>query len=52
MDWKRAAVFGSSGGIGAALTRELAGRAVEVLAGSRGGQVPEGPGIAIRFRSG
>ena len=45
MSWKRAAVFGSSGGIGAAMTRELAGRGVEVLAGSRGGRAPEGPGI-------
>lgn len=35
-----AAVFGASGGIGAALTRVLADRGVPVLAGSRGGDVP------------
>ena len=35
-----AAVFGASGGIGAAFTRVLADRAVPVLAGSRSGDVP------------
>ncbi|MFC3096377.1 SDR family NAD(P)-dependent oxidoreductase [Alteraurantiacibacter palmitatis] len=35
-----AAVFGASGGIGAAFTRVLADRAVPVSAGSRGGDVP------------
>lgn len=34
---RKAAVFGASGGIGAALCEELAGRGVAVLAGSRSG---------------
>ena len=38
MAWKRAAVFGSSGGIGAALVSALAKSGVEVLAGSRSGE--------------
>ena len=38
MTWKRAAVFGSSGGIGAALVRALAESGAEVLAGSRSGE--------------
>jgi NAD(P)-dependent dehydrogenase (short-subunit alcohol dehydrogenase family) len=37
---RSAAVFGASGGIGAAFTRVLADRGVPVLAGSRGGDVP------------
>lgn len=43
----RCAVFGASGGIGAALVRQLAARedVGEVHAGSRRGAVPEGPRI-------
>lgn len=37
----RAAVFGASGGIGAALCRVLADRGVQVYAGSRSGEVPK-----------
>lgn len=40
MRWKRAAVFGSSGGIGRALVERLAGKGIRVLAGSRRGQCP------------
>lgn len=41
-----AAVFGASGGIGAALARALATRGVEkIYAGSRSGDVPEGSAI-------
>ncbi|MBD3728541.1 MAG: SDR family NAD(P)-dependent oxidoreductase [Sphingomonadales bacterium] len=44
--WPRvAAIFGASGGIGAALAHELAQSGVRVYAGSRGGAGPEGPGI-------
>ena len=42
---QRAAIFGSSGGIGAALTQALATQGVQVLAGSRTGQGPYLPGI-------
>lgn len=45
MAWQRAAVFGSSGGIGSALTRLLAGQGVPVLAGSRKGKGPDLPGV-------
>jgi len=37
----RAAVFGASGGIGAAISRVLADRDVQVYAGSRSGEVPK-----------
>ncbi|MCP5396431.1 MAG: SDR family NAD(P)-dependent oxidoreductase [Sphingomonadaceae bacterium] len=40
-----AAIFGASGGIGAALARALAARGMAVHAGSRSGVVPEGAGI-------
>lgn len=40
MRWKRAAVFGSSGGIGGALVERLAGKGIRVRAGSRRGQCP------------
>lgn len=43
MGWRKAAIFGSSGGIGGALVRALASHGGEVLAGSRSG---EGPGLA------
>ncbi|TIX49968.1 SDR family NAD(P)-dependent oxidoreductase [Alteraurantiacibacter aquimixticola] len=40
-DWpRRAAVFGATGGIGAALCRALADRNVAVMAGSRSGECP------------
>ncbi len=45
MTWQRAAIFGSSGGVGAALVRALADRGVEVLAGSRGGTAPKLPNV-------
>ena len=46
MDWpSKAAVFGASGGIGAALVRALVARGAEVLAGSRAGEGPELPGV-------
>ena len=41
----RAAVFGASGGIGAALAKALAARGDQVLAASRSGKVPQGEGI-------
>ncbi|QIG52834.1 SDR family NAD(P)-dependent oxidoreductase [Altererythrobacter sp. BO-6] len=46
-NWPRcAAVFGASGGIGAALVRALAERGVgTIYAGSRSGAVPGGPGV-------
>lgn len=44
--FETAAVFGASGGIGAALVRALADRGVShIYAGSRSGIVPEGEGI-------
>ncbi len=46
MAWQRAAIFGSSGGIGAALVKALAGQGAEVLAGSRKGQGPALPGVS------
>jgi len=50
MTWKRAAVFGSSGGIGAALVQALAERNIPVLAGSRSGKAPDFPGVTpFRF---
>ena len=39
---KSAVVFGSGGGIGAALCRGLVARGVHVRAGSRSGEIPEG----------
>lgn len=42
---RKAAIFGSSGGIGAALVRSLSQRGVEVLAGSRGGKSPPLDGV-------
>ncbi|VVT16194.1 SDR family NAD(P)-dependent oxidoreductase [Erythrobacter sp. EC-HK427] len=45
MRWKRAAIFGASGGIGEALATALAGGGTQVLAGSRSGAIPEGAGI-------
>ncbi len=43
---KNAAIFGASGGIGAAMCTALAARGVgTVYAGSRGGAVPAGPGL-------
>tara|TARA_E500000305_G_C3974941_1_gene213857 strand:+ start:49 stop:765 length:717 start_codon:yes stop_codon:yes gene_type:complete len=42
MRWQKAAIFGASGGIGAALTKNLAAQGCEVLAGSRTGTVPDG----------
>ena len=42
MTFTRAAVFGSSGGIGRALVSSLASRGVPVLAGSRSGDAPLG----------
>ncbi len=48
--WNSAAIFGASGGIGAALARALAGEGTRVLAGSRSGQVPTHANIApFRF---
>lgn len=46
-DWPRCvAVFGASGGIGAALVKALAARGVAVIhAGSRSGAVPRGVGV-------
>lgn len=40
MNWRRAAIFGSNGGIGSALVTALANSEVEVLAGSRLGDGP------------
>ena len=45
MDWHKAAIFGASGGIGAALVAALAERGVPVLAGSRKGEGPGAPGV-------
>lgn len=41
MTWRKAAVFGSSGGIGAALVHALAAKGMEVLSGSRSGTEPD-----------
>ncbi len=50
MGWKRAAVFGSSGGIGAALVEALADSGAQVLAGSRSGTGPERANVStFRF---
>jgi len=50
MAWMRAAVFGSSGGIGAALVDALAERGVDVLAGSRKGEGVQREGVShFRF---
>lgn len=47
MDWRSAAVFGASGGIGAALCEALAERGIACIhAGSRGGKAP--PHAAVR----
>ena len=45
MGWQRAAIFGSSGGIGKALVAALAHRGVQVLAGSRTGDGANAPGV-------
>ncbi len=45
MAWQRAAVFGSSGGIGTALVEALAQQGMQVLAGSRSGQGADLPGV-------
>ncbi len=45
MRWNRAVIFGASGGIGAALARQLAAAGTQVHAGSRSGRVPDGEGI-------
>ncbi|MFB0611560.1 SDR family NAD(P)-dependent oxidoreductase [Aurantiacibacter poecillastricola] len=50
MTWHKAAIFGSSGGIGAALVADLADRGVKVFAGSRAGEGPDRPGVTpFRF---
>ncbi|WAT18495.1 SDR family NAD(P)-dependent oxidoreductase [Aurantiacibacter sp. MUD11] len=50
MAFTRAAVFGSSGGIGAALVEALAMRGIEVFAGSRSGAGPDLPRVTpFRF---
>jgi len=46
MIWRKAAIFGASGGIGAALVETLAAAGTLVLAGSRSGEVPTGANIA------
>ncbi|MGB3165900.1 MAG: SDR family NAD(P)-dependent oxidoreductase [Alteraurantiacibacter sp.] len=45
MDWRKAAIFGASGGIGAALVQALAEQGCEVLAGSRSGNVRRHDGV-------
>ena len=45
MDWQKAAIFGASGGIGAALLRAMAARGCRVFAGSRSGEVPHQEGV-------
>ena len=45
MGWHKAAIFGSSGGIGRALVAQLARRGVTVLAGSRAGEGPKMDGV-------
>lgn len=47
--FRRAAIFGASGGIGRALATALAARGTEVRAGSRSGEVPEGCSQGFRF---
>ncbi len=42
MAWRNAAIFGSSGGIGAALVEHLVAQGCVVRAGSRSGKVPAG----------
>ncbi|MEL1250145.1 SDR family NAD(P)-dependent oxidoreductase [Aurantiacibacter gilvus] len=42
---RKAAIFGASGGIGAALVELLAGRGTQVLAGSRSGKAPDMAGV-------
>ncbi len=47
---RKAAIFGASGGIGAAMARHLAQRGVAVMAGARSGAVPGGGNITpFRF---
>ncbi|MWV27879.1 SDR family NAD(P)-dependent oxidoreductase [Aurantiacibacter rhizosphaerae] len=45
MIWQRAAIFGSSGGIGRALVETLARRGIPVLAGSRAREGPDIDGV-------
>ncbi|WP_338245158.1 SDR family NAD(P)-dependent oxidoreductase [Aurantiacibacter hainanensis] len=45
MGWRKAAIFGSSGGIGGALVRVLASQGGEVMAGSRSGEGPDLAGV-------
>lgn len=45
MRWKRAAIFGASGGIGGALASALACEGTQVFAGSRSGATPTNAGI-------
>lgn len=45
MTWQRAAIFGSSGGIGAAMVQALAKNGTHVLAGSRSGEAPDLPNV-------
>lgn len=47
--FRRAAVFGASGGIGAALASSLADRGVAVLAGSRSGEATDPRAQGFRF---
>ena len=47
--FRRAAIFGASGGIGGALAMRLAERGVEVWAGSRSGTAAEPSLRAFRF---
>lgn len=47
--FRRAAIFGASGGIGRALATQLGGRGTEVWAGSRSGKAPEGCAHGFRF---
>ena len=45
MNFKRAAIFGASGGIGRGLATALSAQGKTVLAGSRSGNVPQSPDI-------